>query len=98
MTGVLEVVTFVDAHEQRPELTGTAPLALRPPADDELLPPDVLHLAPVVDAAPRRVRLVEPLRHDALVAALEARLQDGSAAPDEVRRCLPVRAVELEVL
>src|SRR5579871_4908956 len=65
-TCVLEAVRSWDPAEQGAEGALELALAVRPPADDDLLGSDVLHLDPLAAALPGRVGRVTPLGDHAL--------------------------------
>src|SRR6266508_2097727 len=89
---VPEHAVVVDAEQERAEVAGAVALARRPPADDELLLPPDLDLAPVRRALAGLVPALHALGHEALEPALPRRLEERGAVAGVPRRHLPAAA------
>src|SRR5581483_9920764 len=89
LAGVDELAVLVVAHEQRTRVAAAFALAVEPASDHELLPVAVLDLHPRAAPAPRLVRRIEALGHDALEPAGAAGLEHRLAASLLERRRLP---------
>src|SRR5215212_1308179 len=98
LAGEAELAALEVAHQQRSDLAGAPALPGQPAADHELLALLRLDLDPVASALARLVGAVEPLGHDPLEPLLGGRVEQPLAAADAVRRRLPCRPVQAQLL
>ena len=81
------------AEQERAERARTPALALRVPADDELVVPVRLDLDPVVGASPRLVRRTGSLREDPLEALFLGGAEQSLAVVEQLRDLHGARAL-----